>query len=218
MIAQHFNEAYPEYAAKEWHADDCFNIEEPQNYNTNKFERLSVTGLDCFQFPHCLASKLSSFATMSNCTGNIGCLTLDCDSILLVEKADCIYVICCELKSTFSSEEISKAKNQIVGSSVKFKGILSTLQDVDFQKIKVFGVIVSFEPTAEQVDAVSKFENDRKKLFAFQLQSERLYKMPSLSCNRFFSPLNVGDVELHYIPVPDRQSTFQVDLGKLLGI
>lgn len=217
MIAQHFNEAYPEYAAKEWHADDCFNIEEPQNYNTNKFERLSVTGLDCFQFPHCLASKLSSFATMSNCTGNIGCLTLDCDSILLVEKADCIYVICCELKSTFSSEEISKAKNQIVGSSVKFKGILSTLQDVDFQKIKSLALLsLSSLPPSKWM--LFQSLKTIEKAFAFQLQSERLYKMPSLSCNRFFSPLNVGDVELHYIPVPDRQSTFQVDLGKLLGI
>lgn len=212
-LALNFGSAFPNFAPTEF-SGSC-TIYEPQNKGTNKFQKLTITGTDGYLFPHDLASKSSSFAISS---GSKQCLCRDCDGILLIEHNDKKYLIVCELKSLFSSDEIVKAKDQLVGSYIKMIGILSTLQNFKKEDYEVKGIIASFEPSSEIIDALTKSEDDPKKRFAYRLQYEKKYHMPENKCKNFFKPLDVRDFDIFYVPVPDRAIEYKVDIISLLRI
>lgn len=156
--------------------------------------------------------KASSFASMAK---HDGVLTLDCDGVILFEHNNQKYILLCELKTSYLCDEIAKAKDQIVGSSVKIKSLMSSLQCFDISDFKTIGLIVSFEPTDEQITNLSKNE-DRKSSFAMSLQANKKYIMPAYRTNKFFYPLNVGDIDLYYVSVPNRQVTYAVNMQSWL--
>ena len=67
-------------------------------------------------------------------------------------------------------DDIAHAKDQLIGSSVKMKGLLSTLQGFNINDYKYIGLIVSFEPTQEQLTNISKNDDARQKEFLIQMQ------------------------------------------------
>ena len=193
---------------------DSSHIHEPQNDGTAKFQDLEITGCDGYSFPHHLASSMSSFA--SNCN-HTDYLVLDCDGILMLERDNQKYIVLCELKSSFGSTDIVHAKDQLVASYVKLNGVLSTLQGYKSDDYIVYGVIVSFEPTQEQLNAVSKMDN-YEGAFSAQLAEKKKRFMPASKCNQGYSPLNVGDFNICYVPVPGRNVTHSINLPQVLGI
>lgn len=212
VLAKNFDKAYPALKSKRF--DGGCSIVEPKNYGTAKFQKVTLTGIAGYAFPHEFMGKASSFADIANHTG---VLTLDCDGVVLFEYDGQKYILLCELKSGYICDDIVHAKNQIIGSSVKMHGLLNTLQGFDRSDFKTVGLIVSFEPTEEQKTNLSKNE-DRKSVFATRLQADRKYQMPAGKTNSFFHPLNVGDLDLFYLPVPDRNTTYTVDIRSILGL
>ena len=168
-LAKNFNQIYPGCASTEFKGG-C-SIMEPENIGTEKFQEIKLNCFDGFQFPHELAQKLSSFPDMAN---HVGVLHNDCDGILLFEKNGQKYILFCELKSSYILDNIVKAKNQLIGSFVKFKSLLSTLQGYESDKYKPIGLIVSFEPTQEQLTNISKIQDNRSS-FAISLNRNRYY-------------------------------------------
>ena len=211
LLARNFCAAYPDVTPIIFKGQ-C-KVEEPKNKKSGTgFLQIEFKGIDGVSFPHELANKASSFASKVNHTG---ILLQDCDGIVLFEKDGQKYMLFCELKSTFSTEEIAKAKNQLVGSYIKMKGILSTLQGYDNNTYKPIGVIVSFEPTQEQLNAISK-RDDRHSHFAISLNTKKIYCMHSSKCNSFFHPFAVGDFDIYYVGVPNRQQIYSVDLYNII--
>lgn len=211
QLAKNFDVAFPGVASTRFNGS-C-KVEEPENIKNGKgFQQIEFTGIDGISFPHELARKTSSFASIAQ---HKWILSLDCDGIILFEKNGQKYMIFCELKSTFSTKEIAKAKNQVIGSYVKMKGLFSTLQGYDVDDYKPVGIIVSFEPTQEQLNAISKLENPTSS-FAITLNSKKTYHMSASKCDIFFHPFAVGNFDIYYIGVPGLQQTYSIDLNSII--
>lgn len=209
-LVKNFDQTYPNYASTKF-VGSC-SIKEPNNFGTNKFYEIQLNSLNGFQFPHDLAEKTSSFPKIAN---HNGFLIKDCDGILLFEKNGQKYILFCELKSSYILEDIVKAKNQLVGSFVKFKGLLSCIQGYEQKDYKPIGLIVSFEPTQEQLTNISKIQDNRSS-FAISLNRNRYYIMPADKCDKFFCPLAVGCFEIYYVAVPDHKTTFSIDINIII--
>ncbi len=210
VVTDNFNKAYPDLASQSF-TGTCY-IDEHDNNETDKFQQAVLTGLDGFIFPHELMGKASSFASMA---GHKGVLTLDCDQVVLFEREGQKYILLCELKSSYICDNIVHAKDQIVGSIVKMKSLLASLQGFDKSEYKIIGLIVSFEPTEEQITNITKDEGP-KSAFAIRLQADKKYSMPAAKTDRFFKPLEVGDIDLYYVAVPDRKTTYTIDISMLI--
>ena len=209
-LANNFNTIYPGFASTKFNGG-C-SITEPENIGTNKFQKIILNSFDGFQFPHELAGKTSSFPSIAK---HKGVLQNDCDGIVLFEKSGQKYILFCELKSSYILENIVKAKDQLIGSFVKFKSLLSTLQGYKSDEYKAVGLIVSFEPTHEQLTDIGK-NQDRGASFAIRLNSDKFYTMPADRCDNYFCPLSVGCFEIYYIAVPDRKTTFSIDINTII--
>lgn len=209
-LANNFNKIYPGFASTKFNGE-C-SITEPENIGTNKFQKIILNSFDGFQFPHDLAQKTSSFPAIAN---HVGVLQNDCDGIVLFEKNGQKYILFCELKSSYLLDNIVKAKKQLIGSFIKFKSLLSTLQGYESDKYKPIGLIVSFEPTQEQLTNISKIQDNRSS-FAISLNRNRYYIMPADKCDKFFCPLAVGCFEIYYVAVPDHKTTFSIDINTII--
>lgn len=214
-----FNKAYPAFSSTAF-TGSC-KVEEPENAGKEAFRELILTGIDGYGFPHDLVANTESFAKLAQKTplesGNhCDVMRLNCDKVVLFELNGQKYMLFCELKSTFSTDEICHAKDQIVGSLVKIRSLFHTLQGVNLDEYKPIGLIVSFQPTDEQISAVSK-NYDMKSNFAIRLNADRKYNMPEIRTNKYFHPLNVGTIDLYYLPVPGRQKTYSVDINTIIN-
>lgn len=209
-LVNNFNQIYPGCASTKF-TGGC-SIMEPDNIGTNKFQEIQLNSFDGFQFPHDLAGKSSSFPSIAK---HDGILLKECDGIVLFEKSGQKYILFCELKSSYFLDDIVKAKEQLVGSFVKFKGLLSSIQGYKLDEYKPIGLIVSFEPTQEQLTNISKIQ-DKRSSFAIELNSKKFYPMPANKCDHFFCPLAVGNFDIYYVAVPNRQTSFSVDINTII--
>lgn len=213
-----FGKAYPVFSP-DYFTDSC-KVEETENVGTEAFRELTLTGFDGYGFPHNLVAHTVSFAERAQnnllTSGNHSdVMRLNCDKVVLFELEGQKYILFCELKSTFSADVIVHAKDQIVGSLVKIRSLFHTLQGVILDEYKPIGLIVSFQPTDEQISVLSKNE-DMKSAFAVRLNADRKYNMPEVNTNRYFHPLNVGTIDFYYLPVPGRQKTYSVDINTII--
>lgn len=209
-LVDNFNQIYPRFASCKF-IGGC-SIKEPQNIGTDKFQEIRLNSFDGFLFPHDLAEKSSSFPKIAK---HNSFLLKDCDGIVLFEKNGQKYILFCELKSSYKLEDIVKAKDQLVGSFVKFKGLLSCIQGYKQEEFKPIGIIVSFEPTQEQLTSISKIQDIRSS-FALILNSNRFYPISEDKCNQYFCPLAVGNFDIYYIAVPNRQTSFSIDINTII--
>lgn len=217
-LTSNFNKAYPNFSSISF-SDSC-TIEEPENSDKDAFQELTLTGFNGYGFPHELVSNTVSFATSAQPSSlgddnHCNVLRLNCDKVVLFEMDGQKYMLFCELKSTFSADEIGHAKDQIVGSLVKVRSLFHTLQGVNLDEYTPIGLIVSFQPTDEIISAVSK-NYDLKSSFALRLNADRRYQMPKDKTNNYFHPLDVGTIDLFYLPVPGRQKKYSVDIKTII--
>ena len=209
-LTNKFNTTFPRYSAS-FFTGSTF-IVEPRNATNGKFYKLELTGIDGFSFPHGLGSALSSFATNANHTGS---LNKDCDGIILFEYGGQKYMLFAELKSTFSTDDLGKAQEQIVGTSIKFISTLSVLEGVNIDEYKIIGVIVSYEATSEQITGISK-NNDGKARFAIRLNFDKKVILSGAPYHQLYSPLSVKDMTIYHVPVIENSTYHTVDIGALL--
>lgn len=216
-LTTNFNKAYPVFAATSF-VNSCV-VEEPSNIGKDALQQIELTGFDGYSFPHEFVAKTVPFATAAQNPlpkeNPVTVIRTDCDKVILFERDGQKFVMFCELKSTFSANELAHAKDQVVGSWIKVRSLLQTLQNINIDDYKPIGLIASFMPTDEILSMVSKNE-DSKSAFAITLNATGKYSMPANRTNKYYHPLIVGTIDLFYLPVPDRQKIFSVDINSII--
>lgn len=76
---------------------------------------------------------------------------------------------------------------------------------------------VSYEPTGSQLVVASKLTS-RDASFSRYLCAKKHKLISSSIANKYYAPLALPDVNIHYVAVPDRQNEYQVDLRELLRL
>lgn len=210
-LVDNFNKAFPDYEIADFY--ERTSIVEHSNDDNGKFKELEITGFKGFSFHEELAGKLTSFP---NTVGHKGCLLKNCDGIHLFIYNGEKYLMLSELKSSFNTDEIAKAKDQLIGTYINLMAVLRTLQNFDSDDYHIFGVIAAYKPSDEDLSAISKRE-DKKSAFAIQLNANNKYFMPASRCLAYYHPLNVGDFTIAYVPVTYGADKYSIDILDILN-
>lgn len=121
----------------------------------------------------------------------------------------------CELKSTFDSSQIFHAREQIIGTLMRLKAKASILQtQVDWE---YHGVIVSYEPTDRQLDALNKLSSNDGR-FAKTLCAKRHKLIRNELAQKYYHPLSIPDLNIHYVAVPNRNPEYELDMQTLINL
>lgn len=78
-------------------------------------------------------------------SNRLRCFGKDCDGIIITEKEGRLFIILVELKSSFSTENISDARYQIISAYIKIKMLLSIIEEYNSKEIIFKSIIVSHE-------------------------------------------------------------------------
>lgn len=215
QLCNEFGEIFPNYAPQPMKGTYlCEEQEHPGNPNT--FRLFTLNQVEGYSIPNTLVKDDSSIFVKA---GTKDLLREDCDGIFLTEQEGKKYLYLCELKSTFSTQQITKAKNQLIGSYLKLHSLFSLLQAYHPEEWIVKGIIVSFAPDTETVNLLSKNREQNKAYdFCFCLYRDKKYTMPAANCQQFFAPLNLPELTLHYLAVPGKQKEFSVNFRDLMAV
>lgn len=215
QLIKEYNEIYPTYASNgvvelNHTFDEASNSGKP-----NTFQRLTVNGMNGIVIPNVIVKDNTSIFKKA---GSKAILKDDCDGIFFTEHGGQKYIYLCELKSSFSTQQIAKAKDQIIGSYLKLHSLLSLLQSYNPEEWIIKGIIASFAPDTEQQALLSRQKEAGNKIcnLCYNLHRDKKYCMPESNCKKFYSPMNVPELTLHYVPVPDKKANFIVDFKELV--
>lgn len=215
-IIEEYNALFPREKAVRT-AGACTIAEHEDTVNlTSSLREVTYTGVDSYLFPHLLPKKLSgSFQKLGiEKDSTYGALLKDCDGIFCVDREGTIHVYFCELKSSFSTQEIIKAKDQIIGSYLKVNSLLQLLQGYRSSKFVFHGIIVSYEASTENL-AYLKTVTRQDERFVSMIYNERQYMMPTQKLEAFYQPIVYNDLLFHYVPVPAGQLTYSFPFANL---
>ncbi len=213
-LIENFNILYPYYQSVHI-TGDCV-IEEKENATKPKcFQKLIITGFDGWQIHRDFPKDASSFYQKSQ-QGAVtkkchDVLRLDCDDLLYKESEDEITIYCCELKSSYNSEDIAKAQMQIIGSFIKLQAQLSILKDYSCKQIKFCGVIIAYEADTERMNTLLKQADDPKNDFSLRLYTKEKLLISSSRLCRFLTPLNCPDLNMKLVKVPMDIPQYKLD-------
>ena len=207
---EEFSKLYPRYASTAF-CESC-EVLEAEPKNKQDFRRFVVTGGSGYLLPREFAAESVSFYGKSESPAP---MRLNSDGIFFseVEGQKCLFV--CELKSSFSSTQIAHAKEQIVGTVLRLKAQLSILQtqpDWEFH-----GVIVSYAPTDNQLMLVNKLTSCDAS-FSRYLYTKGHKEISVEISRRFYHPMAVPNLIIHYVAVPDRKTEYQMTLNDLIKL
>ncbi|MDR0894936.1 MAG: hypothetical protein LBN06_06510 [Prevotellaceae bacterium] len=140
-------------------------------------------------------------------------LRKDCDGIVMLKKADKVYFILCELKSTFDSADLYKAMHQIVSSYIKLNMVLNLLDGYNSKDCVYRGLIVSL-PLEDNSSYALELKNrlllpdtqryKKDSIWAAELFCNRGSTLKATECEKLngipLSPSCLFDeLEFHYI-------------------
>lgn len=213
QLIDEYNKVYPKYMASQV-TDHTFN-EISNGSKPNTLHNLTIKGINSYIIPNDIIKDATSIYDKA---GSPDVLRKDNDGIILAELNGTKYILICELKSSFSSENIVKAKNQIIGAYIKLHSLFSILQSYNPTEWIIRGIIVSYTPSTNLIlDLQRDLECNIKNQFLFKLQRDKKYLMPGNKCKRFFHPLNIPDILLCHLPVPDKAECFTVDFNNIIA-
>jgi hypothetical protein len=166
------------------------------------------------------ASSLDSFFK-TNGSDNI--FHKNCDGIVLLKYKDKKYCLLIELKSTFDTERIYKAKNQIMSSYIKLNMSLGLLADYHKDEFEYIGIIVSQEPNDECIAWMQRKEIDSGELNEFAINLF-LYKQQVVHYDKYLTDkgLNLSDrcmypsMKYCYVGIPPKKSSYEIDITEFL--
>lgn len=215
QLIDEYDKLYPNYASTGVVEEDHTFDEINNRGRPDTLQHLTINGINGIVIPSVIVKDDTSLFLKA---GSIDILKGDCDGIFFTERNGQKYIYLCELKSSFSSQQISKAKDQLIGSYLKLHSLLSLLQSYNPTEWIVKGVIASFAPKAEQLAYLLKQKEAGEKVcdFCYNFNRDKRYYMPKLDCCRFYSPMNVPDFTLHYVSVPDKNVSYAVDFSELV--
>lgn len=214
-LIEEYNNIYPNYASTGVVEEDHTFDEKNNSGKPGTLQHLTVNGMNGIVIPSVIVKDDTSIF-LKAASSNI--LKEDCDGIFFTEWNGQKYIYLCELKSSFSTQQISKAKDQIVGSYLKLHSLLSLLQSYNPVEWMIKGVIASFAPKAEQQAYLLKQKEEGNKVcdFCYNFHRDKKYDMPKLDCCRFYYPMNVPKLTLFHVAVPDKSASFAVDFKDLV--
>lgn len=218
-LIDNYNFLYPTFSATQFNGSIV--VDEPANKgDMTKFQQIEIKGINGYAFKHELAEKLSSYAKIASpsvfsISGNQydNILYDDCDRIILFEKNGQKYMLFCELKSGYSTDQIFHARCQLLGSYIKMKGLMSTVRGYIENDYIPIGLIISFESTPEQRDFYSKGNNGFKTAFVRKLDES---KKVDIKSNTSPIPFDYKDFSIYHFGVPDKKVTYSVDINTII--
>lgn len=215
-IIEEYNMLFPQEEAVRTTGACTIEEHEDKVHLNSSLRKVTYTGVDTFLFPHLLPKKLSgSFQKLGiKKKSKYGVLLKDCDGIFCVDKGDAIHMYFCELKSSFSTQEIIKAKDQIISSYVKVNNLLQLLQAYRSSKFVFHGIIVSYEATTENL-AYLKTVTRPDERFVSVIYNMRQHVMPTQKLEVFYQPIVFDELLFHYVPVPIGQLTYTFPFANL---
>ncbi|WP_025835575.1 AAA family ATPase [Bacteroides rodentium] len=186
-----YNKAYPNYASSGVVAGYTFD-ETSNSSKPDTFKQLTINGMNGIIIPSVIVKDDTSI--FSN-AGSNAILKEDCDGIFLTEQDKQKTIYLCELKSSFSTQQICKAKDQIIASYLKLHSLLSLLQSYTPDEWVIKGIIASFKPNEDVQSYLSKQKEvgDKAGSFCYNLYRDKKYRMPEANCKRFYAPLSAGN-------------------------
>ena len=215
-IIEEYNTLFPQEKAVRTIGTCTITEHEDMVHLTNSLREITYTGVDTYQFSHLLPKKLSgSFQKLGLKKDSIfGALLKDCDGIFCVDKAGTIHMYFCELKSSFSVQEIVKAKDQIIGSYLKVNNLLQLLQAYKITKFIFHGIIVSYAPNTARLSYL-KTVTEKSERFVSMIYNDKQYLMPAQNLDIFYKPIVFNDLLFHYVPVPAGQLTYSIPFANI---
>lgn len=205
-----FNLLYPRFEAHSFNTQ-C-EVVETNPRTPSDFQRFVVKDACGYVFPRELAKATISFYDKAGCPDP---MRLNCDGIFCTEVNNKKCMFLCELKSTFDSSQIFHAREQIIGTLMRLKAKASILQtQVDWE---YHGVIVSYEPTDRQLDALNKLSSNDGR-FAKTLCAKRHKVIRNELAQKYYHPLSIPDLNIHYVAVPNRNPEYELDMQTLINL
>lgn len=216
-IISDFNKLYPAFAAVRVNSKDLDIIESENSGKPNTFQTLTIKNVTGWVFSKEFLESTKSFHSKAQRPPikSEEChdiMMRECDGMFCREEDGKIVFHLFELKSTFNTEELAKAKNQITGSYLKMRHLLNPLQLFGDKEISMKGHIVIYEPSTEQLSAIIKLMSDPKNRFSIRIHDEKRYEMPADKCSRYWHPLACTDISLELIEVPFGTTSHQISL------
>ena len=208
-LIKQYNQLYPNFKTTKCKNDECLICEAKIQNNEKDLLSLKIVNFTGEQFPYELAGGSTSFYTKAGCPDP---MKANCDGIVCTTINGRESLLLCELKSSFSVEGIFDAKEQIVGSYMRLKAQMSILQAN--KNCELHGLIVSYLPKTEQLTKI-KTLTDRKAKFAMGLYSLGIYDMEDVMCKRFYFPIDVPGIHLHYFGVPIGKQHYEISANEL---
>lgn len=205
-----FNSLYPVYKTVPF--ESFCVISEPKAESDTDFLRLDITECDGEQFPFDFAGQSIGFYDKANSREP---MKSNCDGLFYTYKNGKKLLFLCELKSKFSTQEICHAKEQIVGTLIRLKAQLSILQAQP--EWEIHGVIASYKPSTESLTSV-KTNKDYMSKFSLNLWALKHKELNSERCDKFYAPISVPNITIHYVGVPYGQQHYQIPLQEILNL
>lgn len=212
QLIDEFNKIFPAFQSS-----NVVNITFDEDDNIGKdgtFQHLTINGINACVIPKHIIKNITS---LYNSARSMEALRKDPDGIFLIENKGIKYIYIVEMKSSYTSSNIVKAKNQVIGTYLKLHSLFSILQSYNPSDWEIRGIIASFSPTAERRKTFlrQKDMGDKVSSFCYNLQRDKKYVMPEMNCKKYFSPLNVPKITLYYVAVPGTSNSFMVDLSNI---
>lgn len=207
---EEFGKLYPKYATSLF--EESCEVIETEPKDDKDFRCLVITGGCGYRFPREFAADTVSFYGKSESPSP---MKFNCDGIFFseIEERKCLFI--CELKSSFGPSQIAHAKEQIMGTALRLKAQLGILQTKP--NWEIHGVIVSYEPTENQLITVNKLTSQDAS-FSKYLFTKGHKTITAERSNKFYAPMAMPDITIHYVAVPGRHTEFQMSLNDLVKL
>lgn len=208
-IIDEFGTLYPNFSFSPVNGRCIIKDEDTEN-KPKDFLELTIENFVGHQLPYSFAGQSTSFY---NKAASKAPMQSNCDGLLYSEYLNQKVFTLIELKSGFNTDNIDHAKEQILGTLMRLKAQISILQS--YSGDYVFrGVIASYTPTTELLTNIKTMTSHGAK-FAKTMASLGHVHLEKSVCNRFYSPLDVPDIDIKYIPIPFGHQHYTIDYNDI---
>lgn len=143
-ILETFRAIFPHASSSMVWVDDTSTIVERES--GAELRKAEWTNSEFLTFDPGIAKTMSGFFKSQ---GAVEIFRKDCDGVMMFENGSERYMYLTELKTSFGTKEISKAKSQILSTFLKMNMLLNLAPGYKTERLNVKGFIISREPDAE---------------------------------------------------------------------
>lgn len=176
-------------------------------------------------------SLIKNIKGFFNSCGSSSILCLDCDGIIIFQHNYKKYIYLSELKSTFATENIFHAKDQLISSYVKINMILNLLPNYNKKDYIFKAFIFSLSPDKDYLIELRRElmmspnigNYLTRSIFTDELCSQKpnKYILKPTNCMKLKGlPLGsnclFNELEINYISIPSGSTSIKIDVTKFI--